>query len=75
MFLSLVGSVPRYWGGWMVSRPQRDRRVELSPVLAAMDVKPELGMGAVRFSLGRATTRNEIDLVVERLTDLLATAG
>jgi cysteine desulfurase len=50
-------------------------RIELSPVLAAMDVKPELGMGAVRFSLGRATTRNEIDLVVERLTDLLATAG
>jgi cysteine desulfurase len=49
-------------------------RIELSPVLEAMGVAPERGMGAVRFSLGRATTRNEIDLVVERLTDILAAA-
>ena len=32
-------------------------------------------MGAVRFSLGRATTRDEIDIAVERLTDILAVAG
>jgi cysteine desulfurase len=50
-------------------------RVELSPVLEAMGVTPEVGMGAVRFSLGRATTRDEIDMVVERLTNILATAG
>ena len=50
-------------------------RIELSPVLEAMGVAPEVGMGAVRFSLGRATTRDEIDTVVERLTDILATAG
>ena len=31
-------------------------------------------MGAVRFSLGRATTRDEIDTVVERLTNILAAA-
>jgi cysteine desulfurase len=49
-------------------------RIELSPVLEAMGVGPEVGMGAVRFSLGRATTRNEIDVVVERLTDILAIA-
>ena len=49
-------------------------RIELSPVLEAMGVAPEVGMGAVRFSLGRATTRNEINVVVERLTDALATA-
>jgi cysteine desulfurase len=49
-------------------------RIELSPVLEAMGVAPEVGMGAVRFSLGRVTTRNEIDLVVARLTDILATA-
>jgi len=48
-------------------------RVELSPVLKAMGISPEVGMGAVRFSLGRGTTRNEIDMVVERLTDVLAT--
>jgi cysteine desulfurase len=47
-------------------------RIELSPVLAAMGVEPEEGMGAVRFSLGRVTTRDEIDLTVERLTDVLA---
>ncbi|MCA0175970.1 MAG: cysteine desulfurase [Proteobacteria bacterium] len=39
-------------------------RVELSPVLAAMAVSERAGMGAVRFSLGRATTRAEIDSVV-----------
>ena len=50
-------------------------RIELSPVLEAMGIAPEVGMGAVRFSLGRATTRDEIDVVVERLTDVLAAAG
>ena len=39
-----------------------------------MSVAPEVGMGALRFSLGRATTRDEIDTVVERLTNTLATA-
>ena len=47
-------------------------RIELSPVLAAMGVAPEIGMGAIRFSLGRGTTREEIDDVIERLTGLLA---
>jgi cysteine desulfurase len=50
-------------------------RIELSPVLEAMSVTPEVGMGAIRFSLGRATTREDIDLVVERLTNLLITTG
>jgi cysteine desulfurase len=45
-------------------------RIELSPVLEGMGVTPEVGMGAVRFSLGRATTRDEIDVVVERLADM-----
>lgn len=42
-------------------------RIELSPVLDAMGIAPEVGMGAVRFSLGRETTAEEIDAVVERL--------
>lgn len=50
-------------------------RIELSPVLEAMGVTPEVGMGAVRFSLGRATTRDEIDVVIERLANILAAAG
>jgi cysteine desulfurase len=41
--------------------------VELSPVLKAMKVPPEVGMGAIRFSLGRTTTREEIEHVVSRL--------
>jgi len=39
--------------------------VELSSVLKAMGVPEELGMGAVRFSLGRYTTREEIERAVE----------
>jgi cysteine desulfurase len=50
-------------------------RVELSPVLEAMGIAPEVGMGAIRFSLGRGTTRDEINAVVERLTEMLATTG
>ena len=49
-------------------------RIELSPVLQAMGVAPEVGMGAVRFSLGRKTAREEIDGVVERLTEVFAKA-
>ena len=48
-------------------------RIELSPVLEAMSIEPEVGMGAVRFSLGRGTTREEIDTVAERLTNILTT--
>jgi cysteine sulfinate desulfinase/cysteine desulfurase-like protein len=32
-------------------------------------------MGAVRFSLGRSTTRDEIDTALERLTNVLVVAG
>jgi len=45
--------------------------VELSPVLAAMGVPPREGMGAVRFSLGRSTTWEELESVLS----LLARAG
>ena len=48
--------------------------VAISPVLKAMGVGPEAGMGPVRFSLGRGTTRDEIDMVVEQLTNVLAAA-
>ena len=47
-------------------------RIALSPVLEAMGVSPAVGMGAVRFSLGRSTTGDEIDAVIERLADVLA---
>ncbi len=42
-------------------------RIELSPVLAAMAVPEKVGMGVVRFSLGRQTTDTEIDTVVAQL--------
>jgi cysteine desulfurase len=45
-------------------------RTQASPVLAAMGVKDEIALGAVRFSLGRGTTAEEIDEAVKRLTDL-----
>ncbi len=41
--------------------------VELSPVLKAMGISPEVGMGAIRFSLGRTTTIQELERVVHLL--------
>jgi cysteine desulfurase len=41
--------------------------VALSPVLAAMGVPPEEGMGAVRFSLGRTTSWEELEEVLAML--------
>lgn len=41
--------------------------VTLSPVLEAMGISPEIGMGAVRFSLGRTTTPADIEYVVKLL--------
>jgi cysteine desulfurase len=41
--------------------------VELSPVLAAMGVPTREGMGAVRFSLGRTTTWEELERVLAHL--------
>lgn len=41
--------------------------VHLSPVLEAMKVPPEIGMGAIRFSLGYSTTEAEVDRVLEQL--------
>lgn len=41
--------------------------VELSPVLKAMGVTDEAGMGAIRFSLGRTTTFQELETVVHLL--------
>jgi cysteine desulfurase len=50
-------------------------RIELSPVLSAMGVAPEVGVGALRFSLGRATTRDEIDYAVACLSSVLTRTG
>jgi cysteine desulfurase len=46
--------------------------IALSPVLKAMGVGPKVGMGAIRFSLGRGTTREEIDGTVDRLKQAIA---
>jgi len=43
-------------------------RIDLSPVLKAMDIPPEVGGGAIRFSLGRATTEAEIDEVLSQVS-------
>jgi cysteine desulfurase len=42
-------------------------RVTQSPVLCAMGVPPEVGQGAVRLSVGRFTTEEEIDNAAEIL--------
>lgn len=45
--------------------------VELSPVLEALGLDPYVGMGAVRFSLGRDTTAEEIDETLVLLEEAL----
>ncbi len=47
--------------------------MEHSHVLAAMGVAPELAAGAVRLTLGHATTDAEVDRAVEVLVDSIAT--
>ena len=49
--------------------------VELSPVLKAMAVPPHVGMGAIRFSLGRNTTEAEVDAVAHRLQESLLSSA
>src|SRR5262249_25706052 len=47
-------------------------RIEVSPVLSAMGVSPQVACGAVRFSLGRGTTPEEIDGALTALSRSLA---
>ena len=48
--------------------------VTLSPVLAAMGVPKKEGMGAIRFSLGRATTWEDLEIVLDLLRAALFAA-
>ena len=51
-----------------------DRSVALSHVLSAMGVAPELGMGALRLTVGRSNTREQIEeaaeLIINRVREL-----
>jgi cysteine desulfurase len=47
-------------------------RIEVSPVLQAMGVEAQAGVGAIRFSLGRATTHEEISAAIAMLSDIFA---
>lgn len=46
-----------------------DKTVKLSHVLSAMGVTPEIGMGALRCSVGRSNTMDQIELAAEWITD------
>nr|WP_263326416.1 cysteine desulfurase family protein [Neobacillus sp. Marseille-Q6967] len=45
--------------------------IELSPVLKEMAIPEKVGMGAIRFSLGRATKKEEIDTVIKSFKKIL----
>ncbi|MBW2569568.1 MAG: cysteine desulfurase [Deltaproteobacteria bacterium] len=47
----------------------KDRSVTISHVLAAMGVPREIGMGAVRLTLGRPTTEEEVDKAAEWIVE------
>jgi cysteine desulfurase len=49
--------------------------IEMSPVLKAMNLAPEVGMGAIRFSLGRGSTAEEMDEVVRQIARVLDSAS
>ncbi len=44
--------------------------VSISPVLKAMNVPYEIARGAVRFSLGRYTTKEELDTILAKLKEI-----
>ena len=46
-----------------------DRSVTLSHVLSAMGVAPEVGMGALRLSVGRSNTMGQIEDAARRIID------
>ena len=46
-----------------------DRSIQLSHVLSAMGVPPEVGMGALRFSLGRSNTMDQIEEAAAMIVD------
>ncbi|RKD25077.1 cysteine desulfurase NifS [Ammoniphilus oxalaticus] len=46
-------------------------QVQLSSVLKEMKVEPRVGMGTIRFSLGRYTTLEQIEHVVESLVNTI----
>ena len=46
-----------------------DRSIKLSHVLGAMGVRKEVGMGAIRLSLGRPTTEGEVDQAAQMLIE------
>ena len=47
-------------------------RVDISPTLKAMNVPTEYAMGTIRFSTGRFTTNEEIDKVVEEISEVIS---
>lgn len=49
--------------------------LHISPVLEAMGVSKDIGVGAVRFSLGRSTTQAELDAVVDAISQLVVGAS
>jgi cysteine desulfurase len=56
-----------------------DRSIALSHVLSAMGVQPEVGMGALRLTVGRSNTLEQIEeaagLIINRDKDLLSLAS
>jgi cysteine desulfurase len=51
-----------------------DGSISISPVLAAMGVEPVLAQGAVRFSVGRGTTPEEIDAAAQAVIACVSAA-
>ena len=52
-----------------------DRAVKLSHVLAAMGVPPEVGMGALRFAVGRSNSPEQIEKAAAMIAEQIRKMG
>ena len=67
-----VGGLHRAGGAGGATGRCHSGQVELSPVLKAMGVPPEIGLGAVRFSLGTQNTPQQVENFLRVLEGALA---
>lgn len=63
----LLADIPEIWAS--TGSACHEGSGEISPVLRAMGVPEEVALGAVRLSLGRPTTREDVDRAIQMVAD------
>ncbi len=63
----LLAEIPEIWAS--TGSACHEGSGEISPVLRAMGVPEEVAMGAVRFSLGRPTSQEDVDIAIQMVAE------